>query len=111
MRVDRRRFIKLAGGAAAAVAAGELAAPRRAVAVPDDGPFALGVASGDPAHDSVVLWTRLAPAPLDGGGMPAEPVPVRWELARDEAFARVIQRGEVVADPADAHAVHVEVGD
>ena len=111
MRVDRRRFISLAGGAAAAVATGGLAAPRRAVAVLDDGPFALGVASGDPAHSSVVLWTRLAPAPLDGGGMPAEPVPVRWELARDEAFAHVIQRGEVVADPADAHAVHVEVGD
>jgi len=36
-------------------------------------PFTLGVASGDPAPDGFVLWTRLAPAPLaeDGlGGMP-----------------------------------------
>ena len=31
-------------------------------------PFSLGVASGDPAPDGVVLWTRLAPDPLNGGG-------------------------------------------
>ena len=36
-----------------------------------DYPFTLGVASGDPTPDGVVLWTRLAPRPLDGGGMPA----------------------------------------
>ena len=34
-------------------------------------PFALGVASGDPTHAGFVLWTRLAPKPLEGGGMPA----------------------------------------
>ena len=33
-------------------------------------PFSLGVASGDPWADSVALWTRLAPEPLTGGGMP-----------------------------------------
>ena len=34
-------------------------------------PFTLGIASGDPLPDSVVLWTRLAPAPLKtDGGMP-----------------------------------------
>jgi alkaline phosphatase D len=32
-------------------------------------PFILGVASGCPLPDSVVLWTRLAPEPLNGGGM------------------------------------------
>ena len=32
-------------------------------------PFKLGVASGDPAADGFVLWTRLAPDPLHGGGM------------------------------------------
>lgn len=113
MSIDRRRFLTLAGGAAAGVAAtGRLAAPRPAAAADlDPGVFALGVASGDPAHDSVVLWTRLAPAPLDGGGMPDEPVPVRWEVARDAGFSRVIQHGEVVAQPQSAHAVHVEVAD
>lgn len=32
-------------------------------------PFTLGVTSGDPLPDGVVLWTRLAPDPLTGGGM------------------------------------------
>jgi len=73
-------------------------------------PFTLGVASGDPAPDGVVLWTRLAPAPLaDDGGMPAEAVPVGWELAEDEAFGRVVRKGTVWAMPQAAHSVHVEV--
>ena len=45
--------------------------------------FSLGVASGDPSAHSVVLWTRLAPAPLEGGGMAPRPVAVRWEVATD----------------------------
>ncbi|MCM3670948.1 alkaline phosphatase [Mesobacillus maritimus] len=72
-------------------------------------PFTLGVASGDPLSDSVVLWTRLAPDPLNGGGMPANVVPVQWELATDENFRNVIKRGTEKASPALAHSVHVEV--
>ncbi|MEJ7824609.1 MAG: PhoD-like phosphatase N-terminal domain-containing protein, partial [Solirubrobacteraceae bacterium] len=50
-------------------------------------PFSLGVASGDPMPDGVVLWTRLAPEPLQAdGGMPSRKVPVRYEVARDEDF-------------------------
>jgi phosphodiesterase/alkaline phosphatase D-like protein len=114
VKVDRRRFLRLAGGAAAGVAATGGLQARGSVAAAatlDPGPFALGVASGDPAHDSVVLWTRLAPDPLAGGGMPAEPVPVRWEVARDESFSRVVRCGRVTAQPNAAHAVHVEVDD
>lgn len=37
------------------------------------------------------------------------PVPVRWEVAHDEQFSRVVQRGEVVAPPELAHSVHAEV--
>ncbi len=70
----------------------------------DISPFTLGVASGDPTHDSVVLWTRLAPA---SGGMPNTPVPVRWEMAWDEAFGDVVCHGEVAAVPELAHSVHV----
>ena len=40
----------------------------------DTDPFTLGVASGDPSPDGAVLWTRLAPDPLHGGGMPAQAV-------------------------------------
>jgi phosphodiesterase/alkaline phosphatase D-like protein len=113
MQVDRRRFLRLAGGAAAGVAAAGQLQPRGSTAVAatlDPGPFALGLASGDPTHDSVVLWTRLAPDPLvPGGGMPPEPVAVRWEVARDESFRHVVGSGEVTADASAAHAVHVEV--
>ncbi len=72
-------------------------------------PFTLGVASGDPLPDGVVLWTRLAPDPLAGGGMPPRPVPVDWELAEDESFRRVVRSGTATADPSFAHSVHVEV--
>src|SRR4051794_10556575 len=52
-------------------------------------PFTLGIASGDPLPDGVVLWTRLAPDPLNGGGMPTHPFPVQWEVSLDESFNHV----------------------
>jgi len=73
-------------------------------------PFSLGVASGDPAADGFVIWTRLAPTPLvPGGGMGREPVEVRWEVAADEGMRRVVQSGRAVANAEWAHSVHVEV--
>ncbi|AKJ32165.1 alkaline phosphatase D family protein [Caldimonas brevitalea] len=75
-----------------------------------DDPFRLGVASGCPRPSSVVLWTRLAPAPYEpGGGLAPRPVAVRWELAHDEHFAQRVQTGEVWAQPQHAHSVHVQV--
>jgi alkaline phosphatase D len=71
--------------------------------------FSLGVASGDPLPDSVVLWTRLAPDPLNGGGMPDTPVPVGWEVAADDRFQRIVRSGTATASPIFAHSVHVEV--
>src|SRR5258706_3531344 len=72
-------------------------------------PFTLGVASGDPVSDGMVLWTRLAPEPLAGGGMPADPVVVAWQVATDAAMRTVVQRGSAIATPELAHSVHVEV--
>jgi alkaline phosphatase D len=77
-----------------------------------DYPFRLGVASGDPLPDGVVLWTRLAPELLaeDGrGGMPRDSVPVRWEVAADEPFRRLVRQGMARAQAELAHSVHVEV--
>src|SRR5690606_20184814 len=68
-----------------------------------------GVASGDPTADGVVLWTRLAPRPIEGGGMPSEPMEVRWQVAEDEQFSKVVRKGTTVATPDWAHSVHVEV--
>lgn len=75
-----------------------------------DNPFALGVASGDPLADSVILWTRITTRPLEpGGGVPPAPVPVDWEVARDEKFRDIVARGSDVALPDLAHSVHVDV--
>jgi alkaline phosphatase D len=73
-------------------------------------PFTLGLSSGDPDSNGVVLWTRLAPKPLQpDGGMPRSAVEVSWELAEDEAMTRVVKRGVATAAPDLAHSVHVEV--
>lgn len=106
---DRRRLLAAAGGMA--VLAG-LGAGGRVWAAPAFGrdPFSLGVAAGDPWPDGFVIWTRLAPEPLEThGGMPPLAVAVRWEVAEDEAFARIVRSGEVMARPELAHSVHVEV--
>jgi alkaline phosphatase D len=71
-------------------------------------PFTLGIASGDPLPDGVVLWTRLAPDPLNGGGMPPNRVAVEWEIATDDQMQKVVQRGTAWATPALGHSVHVE---
>ena len=69
--LDRRAFL-LSGLAAYGVSARELFAAGPALQNPKfpTSPFTLGVCSGDPAPDGVVLWTRLALDPLNGGGMP-----------------------------------------
>ncbi|XDF36877.1 alkaline phosphatase D family protein [Paracidovorax avenae] len=101
--IDRRTLLRLA---AALAAAGTL--PRRAWSSPGWGTdlFALGVASGDPAPDGFVLWTRLMP-PEPGGA--AGPATVRWELAHDDRFRRIVRQGTATALPELAHSVHVEL--
>ncbi|HSG34251.1 MAG TPA: alkaline phosphatase D family protein [Sphingomonadaceae bacterium] len=73
-------------------------------------PFSLGVASGDPAPDGFVIWTRLAPEPFaPHGGMPLSALPVSWEVGEDAAFRTIASRGEAIARPELGHSVHVEV--
>ena len=99
---DRRRLLKLA-----ALAATTLWLPRAAWSQPRLAayPFVLGVASGAPGADSVVLWTRLLGESLSGSG----PATLRWELAQDEGFSRLVRRGQVQALPELAHSVHLEL--
>ncbi len=83
--------------------------PRPAPALSGD-PFTLGVASGDPTADGVVLWTRLAPdSGAADGGMPADDVDVVFEIAKDSAFTDVVATGVATAVADLAHSVHVEV--
>jgi alkaline phosphatase D len=109
---NRRTVLAGTVGAAALAVAAPAVAWARTGAAPITDPFTLGVASGDPLPDGMVLWTRLAPDPTaaDGlGGMPARNVEVEWELAADERFSRVERRGVVTAVPGSAHSVHVEL--
>ena len=113
--MDRRGFLGLAGAAGLGVGAaiaGFSASAAWGSPTFSGNPFTLGVASGDPLPDGVVLWTRLAPDPLapDGlGGMPPYLVPVTWEVAEDEGFRRIVRRGVERATPELGHSVHAEV--
>lgn len=53
--------------------------------------FKLGVASGDPLPDDIVVWTRLAPESLNGGGMPQQNISVRWQVAMDAKMRQVVK--------------------
>ncbi|WP_395574740.1 alkaline phosphatase D family protein [Streptomyces sp. BK79] len=113
--LGRRRFLTVTAAAAALAfstnlpARGAVAAPLRSARITKD-PFTLGVASGDPQPDSVLLWTRLAPEPfLEDGGMGTERVAVEWEVALDEYFAAVLFRGTAEAHAEYNHSVHVDV--
>ena len=106
-RSTRRRFLIGSGAAAGLVAAPAILKGLRAeVAERPSSLFTLGVASGDPKAHSVVLWTRLAPDPLGGLGLPGFPIPVRWEIASDPGMAQVLRRGLALASPRNGYAVH-----
>ncbi|MBT8488135.1 MAG: alkaline phosphatase [Gemmatimonadetes bacterium] len=109
-RSSRRDFLRAGAGAAALVALGGLpgcSAGRRLKSV--QRPFRLGVASGDPTHDGVVVWTRLDRSALEAQGAHRDPVAVRWEVAADEAFRQVVRSGTADARPELGHSVHVEL--
>lgn len=108
--LGRRDFLKglAAIGAAAAMPPTAGTAGARRPSFTRD-PFQLGVASGDPDSQGVALWTRLAPEPLQGGGMSADPVEVRWEVSEDEGMRRIVRSGKSTATADWAHSVHVEV--
>ena len=105
--ITRRNVL---GGLASAAVTG-LTSPKPVQAAPRlaEDPFTLGVASGEPASDSVVLWTRLMFP--DTGWVRKEqgPVDVRWQVFADEGLKREVAEGMVVAEAQSAHAVHVDV--
>jgi alkaline phosphatase D len=108
--LDRRRFLQLTGGVSAAIGLALLPGESARAAPRGGYPFTLGVASGDPAPDGFVLWTRLAPDPMDHtGGLPSKDFAVDWQVATDEAMTNVVRSGTALAPDALAHSVHVEV--
>jgi len=110
MAISRRSVVAAGLGSAGLLVIPASRIRAQTAAYPSD-PFTLGVASGYPEPDAATLWTRLAPLPLQpGGGMPAEAVPVEWEVAEDESFRRIARTGTTWATPDWGHSVHVEVG-
>ncbi len=109
--VNRRLLLQSLGASALVTATGGLfARPVWGSPVFAAYPFSLGVASGDPAPDGFVIWTKIAPKPLErGGGMPKRPVEVEWSVAGDERMRQVVRKGTAIAHPELGHAVHVEV--
>jgi alkaline phosphatase D len=111
VRLARRRFLTLTGAATAVAFGTNLPG----TALKPSGhltgnPFTLGVASGDPLPDAVVIWTRLAPRPFEPlGGAPYKKVGVDWQVAADEHFRKVVRSGHATARPEFAHSVHVDV--
>ena len=112
-KLSRRQVL---AGTAVVAGASALVAPTAAQAAPPadtsadtEAPFQLGIASGDPLPDAVVLWTRLVRDPYDAASMPSRPVPVNWQVAHDERFHHVVRAGVAFARPELAHSVHVDV--
>jgi alkaline phosphatase D len=110
MPLPSRRTVLGAGAAlsGAAVLTARDVRPAHAAGVRTD-PFALGVASGDPLPTAVVLWTRLVKDPFDATSMGAKNVEVKYEVATDPRFRRVVRKGEALARARFAHSVHVDV--
>ncbi len=108
--VTRRDFFRKAGAIGAASLSPAFLGS--ALAQGDaDSPFTLGVASGDPTARSVMLWTRLAPDPLNGGGMGNANAEVHWRMALDQDMRHVVATGRAAARARNGHSIVVEVDD
>ena len=69
-------------------------------------PFSLGVASGQPRPDSVVIWTRLLPDAPTEPLTPLPPLEVGYEVYADAALTKRVQTGHLSTDASRAHSVH-----
>lgn len=112
--MSRRRFLIGAAGITGLTAVGGLNLLQQGAWAAESTssgayPFNLGIASGDPDARSVVLWTRLAPEPLNPAALPPRRIPVQWEVYADEGLRRRVAQGTEWARPEDGHSVHVEV--
>lgn len=65
-------------------------------------PFYHGVASGDPLHDRVMIWTRVTPEQISS-------VEVTWQVSRDSSFADIVREGRVTTSADQDFTVKVDV--
>jgi alkaline phosphatase D len=107
MQFDRRAFLSRSARLAALAAFASLPSLAQPVR-PSRYPFTLGVASGSPRPNAVVLWTRIITDPLGADPLLPAALPVRWEISHDEQFKRVALKGSATAMPELGHSVHVD---
>ena len=62
-----------------------------------------GVASGDPAADKVIIWTRITTAHTG-------PVKGRWQVSPHADFSSLVRKGKFTTDGRRDHTVKVDVG-
>jgi alkaline phosphatase D len=67
-------------------------------------PFYHGVASGDPMHDRVIIWTRVTPDTIS-----FNPVLVSWQMATDTGMTNIVQAGNVITDNTIDYTVKTDV--
>ncbi len=65
------------------------------------GQFLHGIASGDPAHDAVILWTRVTPSEQGE-------VDVSWQVATDSDFKDVIRDGSMTTSSVSDYTVKID---
>lgn len=107
MSINRRQLLAAMSGTIVLSSLGCVSAAKARI---PDYPFRLGVASGDPWPDGFVIWTRLAVEPtVPGAGVPASRFRVRWEVAEDPQFRKIVRQGHNDTHPDLGHAVHVEL--
>jgi alkaline phosphatase D len=95
MTIDRRGLLGLLGfGAAGSAVAQDITRTPLAA-------FNHGVASGDPLHDRVILWTRVT---ADA------PTPLVWEVSKTADFVKPVATGSVTAFPERDYTAKVDVG-
>ncbi|MDX2265353.1 MAG: alkaline phosphatase D family protein [Hyphomicrobiales bacterium] len=108
----RQMLARAAALAAASVLAPPLSRPVAARPRFKANPFAMGVASGDPLPDGVVLWTRLV-ADLDDvetWGLSEPAYKLWWAVYDAEMPGRAVAQGDAIAAREKGYAVHVEAG-
>jgi len=112
-RASRRDFLYLSSWLAGTMALGTLPAQAASTATRPSriagNPFTLGVASGDPLPDSVILWTRLDREALASAATANQLIEVDYELSDSDSFANIIRSETAIAVPQLGYSVHADV--
>jgi len=93
----RRQFLKTMAATAGIAVTG----PLLTACAPAN--FLHGVASGDPLHDRVIIWTRVTPSAAG-----SVVVFVSWEVAQDDSFRHIVTSGHTYTDETIDYTIKVD---